>query len=436
MSDKDVLQAAVDAVVAGHSVTIPRRTFYISGSILVEAEHFELYGNLCRIVQLSPNSKTLLFKGCVAGEVRGFVLYGHGTELNGLSSSFNGVSGIFMDDCADMDVHHNYLYNHVGGGIRWTKRGEGINVHHNRTTGIGSAGGIQDGDNSNDVGIGSVTTEYNTDIDISHNRIRGHCFGASVGRGDGIIVTGNLIADIPGQHGTYMQEASGLTISNNIFRNIKYIAIKTQVAKIDTIVKNTLISDNQMYDLGQSGISVNTTDTAGENSGFEGVMLSSNVVDTAGSYGAQVRKAKKVTVKDQVIRDVGAYGLLLQKFAGKVSENEIYTSGWSAIYVECSGHVNLRYNDVHDPVQNPAGESSSSRTRDGIVLIKAVDAPEGDVKATATGNTVTNTLPAGSNYTKSLSVKTGVVLDLIDNTDNTSAPPTSDGGTINVIRSL
>ncbi len=436
MTDREILQSALDAMAAGYAVTIPRRDFYVDGPLYV-ADHdgFEIFGNLCHIHQTLPNQKTLVFKNCHNGSVRGFMLTGVGTELNGASSSFNGVSGIYLEDCRDIEVHHNYLFNHVGGGIRWSGSSTSISVSHNRVWGIGSGGGILPGDNSNDVAIGSIATVYNNDIQISNNKIEGHCFGISVTRGDGITITNNNIRDIPGQHGIYLQEVSDAIISGNIFKDTAFVAIKTQVAKVDTTLEDTLITDNVIYDVGQTGISVNTTTEAGNNSGFDGVTISNNKIRRAGFYGIQVKKAAASTIRGNEVRSIGAYGILVQLYIGKVALNDVCTTGWSGIYAECAGSASLIGNDIYDAVQNPANEPASSRTKYAIVIIKSSTVLENSVNVFVKDNTVRSTLPDGIHYTSCMSIKTGIHAKLVDSIDATNKPPIADGGVMEVIRS-
>jgi polygalacturonase len=209
--DTRAISAAVATIPpGGATLFFPRGSYVVGGSVAIgPAANVTIAGDQAVITQTATYTKTFHFTAIDKIKVTGVSLVGVGTEHNGSSTSYNGVAGLFFEDCADVKVEHCTLSNHAGGSIRWTGSLVDAWFVNNTVTGIGAEGGIKPLDNNSDIAIGNYAATENKNITIAGNDISATCFGIAVTGSDSVIIAGNKIRDLPGQHGIYLSACSG-----------------------------------------------------------------------------------------------------------------------------------------------------------------------------------------------------------------------------------
>jgi hypothetical protein len=139
---------------------------------------------------------------------------------------------------------------------------------------------IEANDNGKDFGIGaSDTSAIANSLIIQGNHISNHAFGIYAGYGDTGAIVGNIIRDIPGQHGIYVQPGERMVITGNTLYNIAQVGIKVQLSDASAFAKSVTITGNTINRCRDHGIDVGTTLNGVEgNSTAHAITITGNVI--------------------------------------------------------------------------------------------------------------------------------------------------------------
>lgn len=368
--------------------------YQIQGSDLVvqgiNSATFDFSGG--RFLQLSNNSKTISFKSCVklsikdAAEFRG--RGGAAGEYVPSSTSYNGVAGIFLEDCDYVQVTGNRLRDHAGGSIVW-RNSDHLFINGNKVSGIGSAY-IPALGNGQDFAIGGFSdypTRMDFEFNISDNVIRGTAFGIFANRSKSLILTGNQISGIPGQHGVYTIECSGVVASGNTFRACAQSAFKMQLenyagrglAPVDQLDHTGLVYQGNTVINCQDGFALLSTSLS-DNTDQKvfGLVLQGNSIVSCSQDSMQVNHAIGAIVSNNTLRGAVRFGLVFRNSSGVISGNSISGSGASGVTGSLYGDTFIHGNNIRDcGLNNQAGAGN-----DVPLLFSAPAAPLPSMAAT------------------------------------------------------
>ncbi|MGO1050126.1 right-handed parallel beta-helix repeat-containing protein [Crossiella sp. CA198] len=362
------IAATIKAAVAGGTVYFPPGDFRVNGEILIQANNILVRGAgwASRLTQTDASGKgkaTLRFGNADGVAVRELSFTGRGTEhvAGDGNLSYNGVAAVRFDGCTNVTVSGCRIAHHAGGGIRWTGSLRGALFADNTITGIGGdPGPIRRGDNNNDFAIGQWNSSPNENIVIRGNTISGHCFGIGSGHGAGLVISGNVIHGIPGQHGMYLSAPGSAQIGGNVVRNVALNCVNVQIAKsAEVTVPSLMITDNVLHDA-ESGIVLNTAKDVAT-AGFQQPVIAGNSVRTMSEYGIAVNRTWHGSIIGNTVAGTGAYGLLLNGFSGAVRDNTVRETNWSGLYVDLIGDTHSAGNVFTDCARNTTGAPAADR---------------------------------------------------------------------------
>lgn len=191
--------------------------------------------------QQSTFAKTIRIENISDVRVHGGYFEGLGGtsgEYNGVSSSYNGVAAVHFLNCDKVFVSNCSERLHAGGGfvvqggrVRRFENVvcEGIGYPYIDPIGQGNQG------NGSDFGImcqPSANTPdqlFKYEDTYTNVRIFNHAFGLMSVATRALTVSGCDIGPCPGQHGMYLIECDGVTVTSNKFRETRQFALKNQL---------------------------------------------------------------------------------------------------------------------------------------------------------------------------------------------------------------
>jgi hypothetical protein len=425
--DTAAIQAAASSLVAGTTLLFDGGNFVVSDDIAFTTSNIRIAGHLATITQTGTAKKTIKLTSVTGAEICGLKLVGKGSEFVGGATSYNGVAGIYLNNCQDVEIHSNILTNHAGGSIRWTGTSVNLRIHNNKVSGIGSAGGIVAGDNGNDVGIGSQSATADNDIQISENRISDHSFGCFLARGTGCKISENRIKNIPGQHAIYQSEMSDTVVVGNVISDIEQQAILNQIATNSTTISDYFVTDNLITRC-RDGVILNLA--AGvTGSKFLRVKVSNNLIHNMEQYGIFSDVMQESVVSDNQINDIKFYGIILQGVSGEIKNNTIRYTGWQGLRIEAVDQVECAGNSTIDCVQNFTAEAAQARNRYTCEVTRHASFVATTPRVSFVGNTFRNFLSDPTNWLNTIRWNANTQLDYLDNVNLTSKTYTNNTGT-------
>lgn len=161
-------------------------------------------------------------------------------------------------------------------------------------------------------------------IVISGNTIKKYAQGLRVEGAKDIAISSNVISNIVGQHGMYIgSQIERVSVTGNVILAVDLIGIKVQAQNGGNPNKDITIVGNAVSSCGGDGISI----THG-----------------AGST-PQAVKNSNVTISDNSISDITAYGIIVQNGdICTVSGNTINVCGASGIIISATDYLNIANN--------------------------------------------------------------------------------------------
>jgi parallel beta-helix repeat protein len=357
--DTAAIQAAVNAMTDGSTISFPQGNYSISGQVSFDNSNISVVGEKAKIIQTGSKKRSFNFDTVSYIEVTGFHFYGLGSADHdgaNMSAALNAAA-IWFDTCSHLDVHDNFIENHAGGHIRSRYDGSYSRFTNNRVVGIGTAGGIVSSDNNVDAGIDirEAAIGGSKNIVISDNDISDTCFGIFVHHGDGIVISNNTVRSIKGQHGIYATQNSNVSISNNTFDDIALLGMKAQqITTASGVFYNFSVVGNVINNA-QTGIIFELGSGDPDVTYTEGVTISGNTITniTIG-YGMSLDSCRQLNVVGNTIDRTGSMGIYIRNSGqAVVSNNYINLAGgigiWCAdLYDDCV----IDGNYIRDAVQN------------------------------------------------------------------------------------
>jgi hypothetical protein len=332
--DTNNLQVAINAASADESIILAGN-YIVNGGLTVSTNGIKIIGLGATITQIQEGVSDGIKTITVTGDrvtIEGIHFIGKGTEnpwdgsdpgQSGVPTAWNGVAAIYINTCDSTHIYNCRFTNHAGGTIAMTGVCTDILIESNYMAGMGS-GYINTLDNGGDAAINTTgNTLAKHGIRVINNYITGHAFGM-FGAAGSWIIKGNIIKDIPGQHGCYLVGNSELVLSNNIVINTAQDGLKAMQYSLapDTDAVAS-VTDNVISDAGYFGISVlnlstgymrhvlvanNNIYNAGSNAsadglyikGVKGALIEGNLINTTSQYGIYLRDAECTLINNKI----------------------------------------------------------------------------------------------------------------------------------------
>lgn len=337
--------------------------YSVSGSniLVIGVENFTLDLDGARLHQKANNSKTIRIEGCSKFSVKGGTFYGRGGaagEYISQSTSYNGVAGIFLSQCDYVQIYNNRLFDHAGGSIVW-RDSDHLFIHDNEITGIGPTYIPRLG-NGQDFAIGGFSdnpSRMDFTFNISNNLIRDTAFGIFANRSKSFVISGNNIERIPGQHGIYTIECSGVSVTGNSINDCAQSAFKMQLenyagrslAPAGSLNHTGLSYTGNTVSRCQDGFAILSTSLSdGTDQKVFGVVVCGNSISECSQDGIQINHCVAANLNGNTIDGTIRFGLVFRNSSGVISDNQIVESGASAISGSLYGDTTIIDNKFID----------------------------------------------------------------------------------------
>jgi hypothetical protein len=204
---------------------------------------------------------------------------------------------------------------------------------------------------------------FDTDCDkfiCSNNQVTGTTIGIRIEKSSNGACTGNVVYDIPGQHGFYIGAAcNNLTISGNTVTQMALIGIKVQA-------ENSFANINQINVTGNSVVSCN-----------QGITFTNGA-----SGNAETAKIVNSIIEGNVIRDITTTGINVQNtLQAIITNNTISECGFSGINISACVLIDISLNFITGCALSGIRDqavSSSVRIIDNIIRNVATAGTVGD----------------------------------------------------------
>lgn len=329
-SDIDKHADSLDRFKAGLRIAVESgKSFMVDEDVLIagtiEVPAFaRIYSNKKWITQ--SKALTPLFQ-CEGGGMRQFIevnCRGVGVDYVN-SSAVYAAAGIVALNNASVQVENCQLINFSGAGVKLMAGSTGAKVMRSRITGSGRNYIVAKLNNYGacvvvDNGVRNWTIE---ECDLS-------LAAQGIVTGDDLVdvrIIGNIIHDIAGQHGAYIESVKNIEISKNIFFNIPLQAIKIQIGSVKASNASLiLIDENKISQVGSHGI-----------------LLTNPVGGSA--------RLQNFVIKRNVFEDIGESAISMNSCdAGLIFLNDIKTVG-RGFYIKACSELSIVSNSIMDAVK-------------------------------------------------------------------------------------
>lgn len=250
-------------------------------------------------VQMSADRKPALRATSKSSiRLRGVTVLGKTSDYAN-DSGIYAAAGLYLDGTSRDVVVEDCTFSGVAGaGVFMAGDVSDVHIRHCRMTGAGPTYITSTTFNFS----GGVATNTGTrNWSVKDSDISGFAQGIVTGEGMADVrIEGNLIHDIPGQHGLYLEGVDCGVVANNIIRDTGLLGMKVQIATTaHPDPDGILIEGNVFKGCGDSGILLTNT-TSGSNR-VRNTIVSGNVIVGATGDGIQLIKADSVILSDNLV---------------------------------------------------------------------------------------------------------------------------------------
>ena len=368
--DTAAIQAAHDALPATDgTLVLPAGSNYkITGAILVTKARTRIIGHGAKITQSGTLAQGLNI--AAAGvEVHGLWLYNSRGGSDWSAAGSTNAIGINLITADYAKIVGCRIENWGSTSIRVTS-GKGVEISGNTIIGIGAAGGLVAGSNYN-IGIEAYASGAGDEgLRVHHNYLTDLAQGI-VGGYDwaDVVIAGNIITGIVGQHGIYLDNTSNLAITGNAISSTGLAGIKVQMTSLATSDSRSIsITGNTTRSTGDRGILIQPS--AGSLTYyFVGVSIVGNSVYGATADGIYVDHLDAFAIEGNTVISSGNAGIRTgtETRSGIVASNYVKESTWSGLYLAAtSGYRSVVEGNY---LQNCVTADNSDAAKDSSVYL-------------------------------------------------------------------
>ena len=355
------LQAAVDAAAAAGEQLSVHGTFSLSGPINVPSNS-DIDLAQAVITQVADLTPVLVVNNADNVRIRNLRAIGKTTDYVNDSSVYHAAAVRITGTSSDVRVLDCVFLGMAGLGVFIGGATSDVVVRGCRMSGPGPAF------------IKSSTCNYSAGVavypgatrwSVEHNDIS--AFAQGIVTGDNMVdvrIIGNLIHDIPGQHGLYLETMTGGVIANNIIHNTGLTGMKIQVGTIGaTDGSNIVVHGNAFRGTGAQGILL--VNPVGGPARFRHVAVTDNLIHGAAGHGIEARAAVGLHVADNIISGISGGAGVRVEACSRVSivDNRVDTVSQMGVDIRSTQDYEVRGNRITNPA---TGNGSSTEWGIGI----------------------------------------------------------------------
>ncbi|MBU0505681.1 right-handed parallel beta-helix repeat-containing protein, partial [bacterium] len=293
-NDTAAIQAAVDALPVGGSIIFPAGIYAINDMIILSRKKsVSIEGNQATLLQTTGHKRSLWIDKSDHVVVKNLRV--ERNEYTDYTGAFSDSKGIYITESHHVSVLYSAFIGFGYSGVSWYLS-DYIHIEGNHIVGPGSSIPSQ-GNYCYGVNSYSTPSSYGH-IKILNNTISDVAIGIFVGEQEDVVISGNEITDIPGQHGMYLATSNSV-ISNNTLKNIELDGIKVQIGqKATKDINNVIITSNSIKNVGNTGIDLNQYESSLYY--FTNAQISNNSV-YQGSYGIVAKGQKNMKISNNAL---------------------------------------------------------------------------------------------------------------------------------------
>lgn len=327
--DTAALQAMINAHQYVHFVG-PQYVYSISDSLrLRNGSHLDLRG--AKIIQ--KTAQTPIFDAQTTEGVRIF-----GGELEGAKSFVNSPTsqdiGVLADNASDMALSWLTLRNFGYAGFRCQVGGEAFDIRDCTAIGFANELGPED---RNNMGF----CLGGTSISLQGCRVSNTAQGLIVvEKSSSVSLVGNLIKDIPVEHGMYLDTSvRNVDVIGNVLRNIEHMGIKIQWYDAGDFgsPENLMITGNSIYGCGDTGIAaLNSQPTSPTPLYARNVSITNNTISEITGSAIIARYVQAMKISGNNAYSVQQRGISTDSIlSGSITDNDL--TNIQLYGIECYG---------------------------------------------------------------------------------------------------
>jgi hypothetical protein len=341
--------AALNAFLAASSPAGVKRLigdFTISGSLAVPSDT-HLNGTRATITQTANLTPVFVVNNATNVRIQNVKALGKTSDYTNGNGVYTAAAVRVLGTSSDVQIDGCVFLGMAGAGVYLAGTTSSVRVRNCRMTGAGPT--YITGTSFNYSG-GIVTETGATKWQATGNDISGFAQGIVTGDNmQDIVVTGNYIHDIPGQHGLYLETVNGAVISGNIVRSCALLGMKIQVGALGVNDADAVtISDNVFTSVGAQGILL-TNPVAGSTAKLRRISVTGNVIRTAAGNGIEANNCVGLHVSDNIMYDV-ANGIQINTSQGvEVFDNRVNKTTANGITLTDVTDAILDTNRILDP---------------------------------------------------------------------------------------
>lgn len=279
--------------------------------------------------------------------------YGLKTDYVNNSSVYGAAAVYLQGSTNDVIVDNCHFLDWAGAGVYMRDTVNNVHVRNTKISGAGStyilgttynySGGV--------VTDNSIVNWSVINCDIS-------AFAQGIVTGDNLAdvrILQNLIHDIPGQHGMYIESVDGCIIAHNEVRRTALLGMKIQIGVTSAIDPIGIIISNNVFDtVGSQGILI--TNAVGGTPRVRRLIISGNTVNNAAGVGIEGNNIVDAVISNNIVENSKSGIRLVSSSEITVVGNRLKTLTNSGIWLSSCTDVtvdNLR-------VINPASAKNAS----------------------------------------------------------------------------
>ena len=372
VDDTVAIQRAINAAdaVGGGLYFSKTAASYLITDELVLANPIHVTSNRAKITQ-SGVAKNGFHVTAANVVIENLYLYNSRGGLDWIDGVATNAVGINLVGADNAIIQNCKIENWGCVGIRVGFTSKGGLLTGNEIIGIGVAGGLFVGANTNSGIYANLTGDIAADsgIRIEGNRLRQLAQGIVTGTDQAnILIANNQITEIIGQHGIYAGNAVTMTIAANTIRNCGLTGIKVAFSPGNIVqAKAISIVGNVTDTTGSAGIDIGDNPLNGQR--MKGIVVTGNSVSNTSADGIYVNACDDFVVADNIVHMTAEFGIRLAALAqnGIVSGNMVIESVKSGLYAVLNA-AGQRVIVENNYFRSCAGSTGTSVERSSVVL--------------------------------------------------------------------
>jgi parallel beta-helix repeat protein len=297
------------------------------------------------LTQLATRAVTLSIDGAANVRVRGGSIIGKLSDYVNTSQVYASTA-ISVRGAASNVVIQDVTIT-AATGIEIANTATDVRVVSNRIFGPGSSAIL---DNTYNYGAGVVATTTGV-FSVENNLITGFAQGVVTGEGySNLRIVNNVIRDIPGQHGLYLETARRGVVAGNIITSTGLCGMKMQMATdaagdaVDFVLSNNVITQ-----AGAQGILLTNT-IANPANRVKRFVITGNVITDVNGPGIHGIYSTSVVVANNIVTNSASTGMTFDRTSGlTIENNRIDGCGDQGIFLANTSQFRLLFNEVLNP---------------------------------------------------------------------------------------